>query len=65
MLVHKQYEAKCSGCHKTIDLFNYKGLDPDSRMGSHHCKQMCDVPDEQPLFYDEVEVSVNLQTRRA
>lgn len=37
MIADRRFRATCKGCGVRFDLFHYKGLDPDSRMGSHFC----------------------------
>lgn len=62
MIIRKQFKARCKACGQDIDLFNYEGLDSDSRMGSHHCTQMSqyfiDHPRVRKLFTHEREVPI-------
>lgn len=39
MIVNKTFKVVCRACGEEFLLYNYRGLDEGSRMGSHHCKQ--------------------------
>lgn len=47
MIADRRFRGTCRGCGVRFDLFHYKGLHPDSRMGSHSCAK---VEDRERLY---------------
>lgn len=59
MIVSREFEANCAGCHNRIQLFEYQGLE-GGIYGSHTCQPlqdlMCSEDMEAELFYGKREV---------
>lgn len=60
MKIRKTYLVTCRGCKQDFHVYNYEGLDPGSRMGSHHCKEISELLFQRPrirkLYTNEREV---------